>query len=68
MDKLKNYIDALRVVARQPSNFDAQPLAEQRINEYLQSEVAALSEQCSPSGRERKTKNECADHRNPMQC
>ncbi|MGA9894619.1 MAG: hypothetical protein WBE48_02355 [Xanthobacteraceae bacterium] len=43
MDKLKNYIDALRVVATQSSNFDAQPLAEQRINEYLQSEVDALA-------------------------
>jgi hypothetical protein len=43
MDKLKICIEALRVLARQANDPNAQPLAERRINEYLREEVDALT-------------------------
>jgi hypothetical protein len=42
MDKLKNCVDALRVLAKQSSDPNAQLLAERRINEYLRREVDDL--------------------------
>ena len=42
MDKLKNCVDALRVLARQSHDPNAQLLAERRINEYLQREIDDL--------------------------
>jgi hypothetical protein len=42
MDKLKNCVDALRVLAKQSNDPNAQPLAERRIKEYLRREVDDL--------------------------
>jgi hypothetical protein len=42
MDKLKRCIDALRVLARQSNDPNAQVLVERRIHEYLRSEVDDL--------------------------
>ena len=42
MDKLKICIDALRVLARQSNDPNAQLLAERRINEYLRPEIDDL--------------------------
>ena len=42
MDKLEKCIDALRVLATQPDDPNAQLLAETRINEYLRREIDDL--------------------------
>jgi hypothetical protein len=42
MDKLKNCVDALRILAKQSDDPNAQLLAERRINEYLRREVDDL--------------------------
>jgi hypothetical protein len=42
MDKLHKCIRELRPSAQHPDNLNGLPLAEERVNEYLQHEVAAL--------------------------
>jgi hypothetical protein len=42
MGQLRLCIDALRVLARNPGDDSCVVLTEERINEYLQNEVAAL--------------------------
>ena len=51
MDKLKNCVDALRVLARQSHDPNAQLLAERRINEYLQREIDDLRTSLRQIGR-----------------
>jgi hypothetical protein len=40
MDRLKTWMDALRLLARQPESPNRVPLAEQNINGYLRAEGA----------------------------
>jgi hypothetical protein len=51
MDKLKNCVDALRVLARQSHDPNFQLLAERRINEYLQREIDDLRTSLRQIGR-----------------
>jgi len=51
MDKLKTCLDALRVLARQSHDPNAQLLAERRINEYLQREIDDLRTSLRQIGR-----------------
>ncbi len=43
MDKLRNCVQALRVLARHPNEPNAQVLAERQINDFLREEVGSLS-------------------------
>jgi hypothetical protein len=43
MDKLRNCIQALRILARHPNEPDAQVLAERQINDFLREEDGSLS-------------------------
>jgi hypothetical protein len=51
MDKLENCIAALRVLARQSNDPNAQLLAERRINEYLRREIDDLRTSLRQIGR-----------------